>query len=75
MQLIKRECADTILAALPPFVRSKFFATSDVLAMRGDVERSLDLFADAYVNKHLLVGVLGLVVVRAFPELGEDVEV
>ena len=41
--------------------------------MRQDVERTLDLFDDSYINKHLIISAVELVVVRLFPELGDDV--
>lgn len=34
-------------------------------------EDILDVFADVYMNKHLVFGVMELVVVRLVPELGE----
>jgi hypothetical protein len=40
--------------------------------MRGDVEDSLDLFADSFINKHLVVEIVELVFLRLFPEIGEE---
>lgn len=57
---------------MPPVVRERFFATTDVEAMRRDVEGTLELFADQYVNKHLIMGAVELLVVRLFPELSEE---
>ena len=46
--------------------------------MLQDVEDTLDMFADPYINRHLVVGITELVIVRLFPELdgdgAEDVE-
>lgn len=70
---IKRECATTIVEAIPGLIRSQYFATKDMDLMRQDVEGTLDLFADSYLNKHLIVSALELLVVRLFPELGDDV--
>ena len=67
-------CAETIVKAIPEAVRVRFFATRDAEAMRRDVEGTLDLFADGYINKHLIIGAVELVVVRLFPELGEEDE-
>lgn len=39
--------------------------------MVGDVEESLDLLDDEYVNKHLIVSIVDLIAVRLFPELIE----
>ena len=69
---IKRACAETIVKALPDLVRTRYFATSDEALMREDVEDMLELFGDQYINKHLLVGAVELLVVRLFPELSED---
>lgn len=63
--------------ALPEGVlRRVLFATADVEAMEADVrEHVLALVGDGYVNKHLLVRVVELLVVRLFPELlSEDDE-
>ncbi|KAF2159275.1 hypothetical protein M409DRAFT_71161 [Zasmidium cellare ATCC 36951] len=69
---IKRECARAIVEAMmPDVVGAAFFATKDHDLMREDVEAQvLDLLADAYVNKHLVVLAVELIVVRLFPELG-----
>lgn len=70
---IKRECARVVVEAMPPFLRAKFFATADVASMRANVEDSmLDLFADSYLNKHLVVEIVELIVLRLFPEIGEE---
>ena len=36
------------------------------------VEEILDVFGDAYLNKHLVYSILELVIVRLVPELGES---
>lgn len=69
---IKRECARVIVEVVPPHVRAIFFATGDVTLMRDDVEGSLDLFADSYLNKHLIVNIVELVFLRLFPEISEE---
>lgn len=70
--VIKRDCADAIIDAIPRPVRIRYFATEDSDLMRQDVERKLDLFADPFLNKHLIISAVELLVVRLFPELGED---
>lgn len=40
--------------------------------MIGQVEQVLDVFGDAYLNKHLFYNILELVIVRLMPELGES---
>jgi hypothetical protein len=40
--------------------------------MLSEIERGiLDVFSDAYCNKHLVYGILELVVVRLLPEMKE----
>jgi len=70
---VKRECAAAIVEIMPHFVRTRFFATRDLDPMRQDVEVTLDLFGDEFLNRHLVVSAVELLVVRLFPELGEDV--
>lgn len=36
-----------------------------------EVEHELDVWGDAYLNKHLLYAVVELVLVRVLPEVGE----
>lgn len=73
-QEIKRACADTLIGALPDYVRSKFFATGDHEDMIVQTEELLDVFSDPYLNKHFVVAIVDLVVCRLFPEL-QDVGV
>lgn len=68
---IRRGCAEAIVSAIPSAARSTFFATDDVEAMIGDVEGELDLLGDQYVNKHLIIEIVELLVVRLFPELAD----
>lgn len=68
---IQRECARVIVEAVPDAVRTRYFATKDKETMRRDVEDRLKFFADPYVNKHLIVAALDLIVVRLFPELAD----
>jgi len=67
--IIKHDCAKAIIDAMPEVVRRSYFATKDRGLMEKDVERTLDLFGSSYINKHLIVGILELIVVRVFPEL------
>nr|OQO20758.1 hypothetical protein B0A51_11107 [Rachicladosporium sp. CCFEE 5018] len=68
---IKAECARVIVEAIPEFVRSRFFATNDVSLMHRDIEESLEMFGDEYVNKHLIISIIELVAARLFPEISE----
>ncbi|KAK6388345.1 hypothetical protein LTR65_008023 [Meristemomyces frigidus] len=67
---IKRECARAIVEAVPEPARTYYFATNNREVMEKDIEGKLELFGDAYIDKHLVVAALELVVVRLFPELG-----
>ena len=40
--------------------------------MVAEVEGILDVFGDSYMNKHLVFGIVELVLVRLVPELGEN---
>lgn len=66
---IKRECAKAIIGSIPNMIRRYYFATTEETAVVKDVERMLDIVGDAYINKHLIVAAIELVVVRLFPEL------
>ena len=82
---IKRKCADVVIDAVPEFVRGVYFGLlptdddggdGDGAArrkedMRGQIEEILDVFGDAYMNKHFMFSVVDLIVVRLFPELEE----
>lgn len=67
---IRRACAAALAALVPPVARSVYFATTDLEKVIDDVELSLEEFGDAYVNRHLIVNLIELLVVRSFPELG-----
>lgn len=68
--LIRRRCAVTILELLPVKVQDVYFGVEAERRVR-EVEEVLDLFGDSYCNKHLLYGVVELIVVRLMPEMGE----
>lgn len=58
--------------AVPENIRYRFFATKDRDLMREDVEAELDLLSDSYLNKHLIIAIVELVIVRLFPELAAE---
>ena len=82
---IKRECAETLLDVIPPVVARRFFAlqiteSGDSTATEKEKEREqmlleiedvLDIFGDAYMNKHLVFGIVELCLVRLLPEIGD----
>ncbi|KAK7521233.1 PXA domain-containing protein [Phyllosticta citriasiana] len=65
---IKRRAAQAVLAATPAAVRPRLFGRA---RPKRQVERLLDVLGDPYLNKHLVFGLVELVVVRLLPELGE----
>jgi hypothetical protein len=69
---LRAKCAASIIAALPPIVVKQVFANRSKEQVQKQVEDMLDAFGDAYLNKHLIVGIVDLVVVRLFPELAEQ---
>ncbi|KAL2043119.1 hypothetical protein N7G274_004179 [Stereocaulon virgatum] len=68
---VKRHAADSLLSLIPPAVCKQFFATKEPGVWRAEVERELDVWRDAYMNRHLAYAVLELVLVRVLPELAE----
>jgi hypothetical protein len=69
---LRKKCAASIIAALPPILVKQVFANRSKEDVQKQVEDMLDAFGDAYMNKHLIVGIVDLVVVRLFPELAEQ---
>lgn len=77
--LIRRRCAERLLDLVPQGVRDVFFGGRTGLAGLGDekerrtreVEELLNVFGDAYCNKHFVYGIVELIVVRLMPEMAE----
>jgi len=68
---LKRSCARSILSLVPALVAERYFNTRDRVVMEKEVEEVLDVFGDSYLNKHLMYGVVELVLVRLMPELAQ----
>jgi hypothetical protein len=68
--LIRQRCAETILSLIPVRVQDVYFGPGVERRVR-EVEEVLDTFGDSYCNKHLLYGVVELIIVRLIPELAE----
>lgn len=66
--ILRRRCAQTLLSLVPMRVQAIYFGGSDA---EGQVEDVLDAFGDSYCNKHLLYGIVELIIVRLVPELTE----
>ncbi|KAL9603276.1 MAG: hypothetical protein Q9219_001298 [cf. Caloplaca sp. 3 TL-2023] len=67
--LIKRHCAETLAALLPDILARAAGLTRDDVVR--EVETELEVWGDAYLNKHLAYQIIELVVVRLMPEMGE----
>jgi len=68
---IKRRCAEVLLDAVPVVVSMRYFATSEREEMVREVEEILGVLEDPYLNKHLIFGIVEMIVVRLVPEMGE----
>ncbi|KAG9191202.1 hypothetical protein G6011_09290 [Alternaria panax] len=69
---IKHCCAAALLDLVPPKVAAVFFASQVRDAQVRQVEDILGCLDDAYLNKHLVFQIVELIVLRLFPELGEQ---
>ncbi|KAH7360800.1 hypothetical protein BKA65DRAFT_192747 [Rhexocercosporidium sp. MPI-PUGE-AT-0058] len=68
--LIRRRCAETILSLVPARIQDVYFGPGIDRRVR-EVEDVLNVFDDSYCNKHLLYGVVELIIVRLLPEMAE----
>ena len=59
-----------MLSLLPARIQDVYFGSDNEVRVQ-EVEEALDIFGDSYLNKHLLYGVVELILVRLLPELGE----
>ncbi|KAF1832204.1 hypothetical protein BDW02DRAFT_503525 [Decorospora gaudefroyi] len=70
-EAIKHCCAATLLNLVPPKVAAAFFASHERGAQVRQIEDTLSCLDDVYLNKHLVLQIVELIVLRLFPELGE----
>jgi hypothetical protein len=70
--LLRAKCAAAIIDALPPIVGKQVFTKKGTDEVQKQIEDMLEVFGDGYLNKHLIVAIVDLVVVRLFPELAEQ---
>jgi len=70
---IQRCCADSILSLIPDTLQSVYFGATavDHLARIAQIQSLLDIFSDAYCNRHLMYAIIELFLIRLMPELGE----
>ncbi|CAL8576386.1 hypothetical protein XPA_002272 [Xanthoria parietina] len=66
---IRRHCAETLCSLFPAMLSQAAGLSRQQLIQ--EVEGELDVWGDAYLNKHLAYQILELVVVRVLPEMGE----
>jgi len=64
--------ANAIIDAIPEMARRVYFAGAQREDMIKDVQSILDVFGDAYLNRHFVFAVVEVIVVRLFPEMGVD---
>lgn len=68
--LIRRRCAGTILSLIPVKVQDVYFGSGIERRVK-EVEERLNVFDDAYCNKHFLYGLVELIIIRLMPEMTE----
>lgn len=69
---IRKRCAAAIASIIPALAQNVVFKTADAEVQRAEIEDMLMVFGDAYLNKHLIVSIVDLVVLRLFPEMREE---
>ncbi|KAL8760694.1 MAG: hypothetical protein Q9184_003141 [Pyrenodesmia sp. 2 TL-2023] len=67
--VLKRHCAESLAAFFPGVLGRPAGLTREDMVR--EIESELDVWSDAYLNKHLAYQLVDLVVVRVLPELGE----
>ncbi|KAI9779490.1 MAG: hypothetical protein M1816_003493 [Peltula sp. TS41687] len=67
----RSHCAASILHLIPATVRRIYLAENEA-EQRKLVERGLDVFGDAYLNKHIVFAVMECLVVKIMPELAVE---
>ncbi|EUC49412.1 hypothetical protein COCMIDRAFT_84869 [Bipolaris oryzae ATCC 44560] len=72
IKTIKHCCAATLLNLVPAKVAATFFASDEREAQTQQIEDVLGCLDDTYLNKHLIFQIVELIVLRIFPELGEQ---
>ncbi|QIW96051.1 hypothetical protein AMS68_001569 [Peltaster fructicola] len=66
---IRQACGEAVLEAIPLSMRRVYFATTNREVMLRDVLKTVDLLADPYINKALIISIVELIVSQLFPEL------
>jgi hypothetical protein len=73
---IRLRCAETVVSALPAALLYRYFDIRDIgdegkEKLVGEVEEMLGVLGDAYLNRHLVYGLIELIIVRLIAEMGE----
>jgi len=69
IRAIRRRCAEGVLGLVPGAVAGVYFGGAEGEGRVAQVEEVLEVFGDAYMNRHLLYAVVDLVVARLLPEM------
>ncbi|KAH0541348.1 hypothetical protein FGG08_004186 [Glutinoglossum americanum] len=72
MAEIKQRCTRSILALIPAPITQSYLRSDSEKELEGAVAEILEIFGDAYCNKHLIYGIVDLVVLRLMPELADE---
>lgn len=67
---IRRRAAEAFLDLIPARIQDVYFGVGKERRV-AEVEEVLDVFGDNYCNKHLLYGVVELIIVRIIPEVAD----
>ncbi|ROT40399.1 hypothetical protein SODALDRAFT_247356, partial [Sodiomyces alkalinus F11] len=73
LRALRRRCASALWALLPGWLSRLYLSGRLTSLLLGgfSLEGILDVFSDEYCNRHLLYGVLELILVRLMPELAD----
>jgi len=68
---LRRKAAEAIVDTLPDAAVTIYFVTSEKEQAVDQVEQWLDVLSDPYLNRHLMIRIVELIIVRLMPELSE----
>lgn len=77
---IRDQCAINLSSLIPRHVQDSIWKSQnkqtegddEMSAMNAEIAHELDIWSDAYLNKHVAYSILELLLVRVMPELGEE---
>jgi hypothetical protein len=68
--LIRHRCAEMMLSLIPAKIQEVYFGPGRDRRLL-EVEELLNIFSDKYCNKHLIYGIVELIIIRLIPEMAE----